>query len=265
MDLTIDACKRLEHTLRHLAAIAEQATEGIAVVDLDGNLQFANMAWTQMHGYSTTDGLAGRHIRVFHTEEQMKTEVIPFLEETERRGQLKGMLEHVRKDGTPFPACVKAVVVRDEAGKATGLVIFATDITQHRQLEDKLRENAERAENLSEQMNQLQNLFGECQRALQSLQKQTAGLEAGHAKLPRRIAELDQSQGEGQEDTGQRAESTVENERFPHKDREHERPEKVSVRDSERVSKTARQAGPLNTDELRKVAELGRRLGAVPR
>lgn len=80
MDLTMDACKRLGQTLRHLAAIAEHTTEGIVVVDPNGNLQFTNRAWTELHGYPITDGFVGQHIGVFHTEEQMKTAVIPFLD-----------------------------------------------------------------------------------------------------------------------------------------------------------------------------------------
>jgi len=52
--------KRMEHELRRLAFIAQQAAEGIAVADLEGNLQFVNDAWARMHGYESGAELVGK-------------------------------------------------------------------------------------------------------------------------------------------------------------------------------------------------------------
>jgi len=64
--------KQIEHELRFLAVAAEQAGEGIVVVDLNGIICFVNPAWAIMHGYDGTDKLVGEHISMFHTEEEMK-------------------------------------------------------------------------------------------------------------------------------------------------------------------------------------------------
>ena len=90
MDNIIAAHKRVERALRHLAMTAEQAEEGIALIGLNGTIQFVNTAWARMHGYNTRNELTGRHIGIFHTEEQMRTDVIPFIEETKCRGRLAG-------------------------------------------------------------------------------------------------------------------------------------------------------------------------------
>jgi len=139
MDNVIIAHKQIEQTLRHLTVVAEQAAEGIAILDLDGNVRFVNPAWVMLHGYDTAHELVGSHISIFHAEEHIETEVIPFIEETKRRGRLTGPIEHLRKDETLFPTETKMSVVTDEANKAIGLIVFATDVTQHKRAEDQVK------------------------------------------------------------------------------------------------------------------------------
>lgn len=140
------------HTLGYLGTVAEQSGEGMAVVDLSGTLQFANAAWARMHGYKTRHELVGKQISLFHTEEQMETDVIPFIEETKHRGRLMGPVEHVRKDGTPFPAEMEMTIVKDERGKNIGLIVFATDITERRQAEEELKQYCDELERRVEEL-----------------------------------------------------------------------------------------------------------------
>lgn len=132
--------RRVELMLQHLTMIAELANEGIVVVDPNGIIRFVNKAWAKMHGYDTRNELVGKHINMFHTEEQMKTTVIPFIEEVKHRGQLAGPVEHVRRDGTLFPAVTKMTLVKDEEGKAVGLIVFVIDMTEQRQVEEHLKQ-----------------------------------------------------------------------------------------------------------------------------
>jgi len=131
--------KGMEHELRRLAVIAEQAAEGIAVADLDGNLQFVNHAWARMHGYESGAELVGMHLRVFHTDEQLKTEVEPFNATVKRQGHHAGELGHVRRDGTTFPTQMSVVVLKDEQGVPYGLAAFAEDITTRKRAEQERR------------------------------------------------------------------------------------------------------------------------------
>jgi len=62
--------EQLDKKLRLLSQAVEQSSEGIAVVDLDGNLEYLNDAFAKMHGYSPDD-LIGKHLSIFHTPEQM--------------------------------------------------------------------------------------------------------------------------------------------------------------------------------------------------
>jgi PAS domain S-box-containing protein len=144
--------KRMEHELRRLAVIAEQAPEGIAMADLGGSLQFVNEAWARMHGYESGAELVGKHLSVFHTDEQMKTEVAPFNETVHRQGRNTGEMGHVRRDGTTFPAQMAVVILKDDKNEPCGLAGFAEDITGRKQAEQQLHESNSHLTQLNQEL-----------------------------------------------------------------------------------------------------------------
>jgi len=131
----ITSRKSMEQELRRLAVIAEQAAEGIAVADLEGNLQFVNNAWAVMHGYGSGAELVGRHLSMFHTDDQLRTDVIPFNEMVKQQGHQAAEVGHKRKDGTTFQAQMVVTLMKDEQGKPYGLAGFAQDITDRKRAE----------------------------------------------------------------------------------------------------------------------------------
>jgi PAS domain S-box-containing protein len=158
MDDIIAADKQIEQILQQITVIPEQIADGIVVIDLAGTVRFFNPAWATMHGYDAAEELIGRHISEFHTEEQMKTLVADFIEETKRRGQLAGPIEHMRSDGTVFCSRTKMTTARDKEGNAIGLVVFATNITQpahaQRHLSDQTIELTAANEQLRHRINE---------------------------------------------------------------------------------------------------------------
>ncbi len=76
MHNTVAAHKCIERTLWCLANIAEQVAEAIAVFNLNGTILFVNTAWAAIHEYNAKHQLTGKHISLFHTQQQMKTDVV---------------------------------------------------------------------------------------------------------------------------------------------------------------------------------------------
>ncbi|MBT4511510.1 MAG: PAS domain S-box protein, partial [Chloroflexi bacterium] len=62
--------KRTDKSEQLLSNAIEQSSEGVAIIDLDGNLLSLNTAFAAMHGYSREEAL-GRHLSIFHTVEQL--------------------------------------------------------------------------------------------------------------------------------------------------------------------------------------------------
>lgn len=143
VDKDITERKRAEEELLRLQRSVEQTADGIAVADMEGNIQFVNLAWTQMHGY-TPDEVMSKHLSMFHTEEQLQEDVVPFNQRVMESGSHRGEVGHVRRDGTPFPTLMTTALLTDEEGNPVGLVGTATDITERRRLEQQIRESLER-------------------------------------------------------------------------------------------------------------------------
>lgn len=183
---------RLQQILSHLAMITEQADEAIIVIDLSGALRFVNTAWAKMHGYETSTELLGKNITIFHNEQQLKTALTPAIKQARQRGLFKGRIEHLRTDGTTFPAQTKMALVKDEAGRAIGLIILLTDMTERKQLEQKLSETNEQARQLKQQIDRLRGDIAQREQAERALKQQAAELEAANEQFQNEIAEHQQ-------------------------------------------------------------------------
>jgi len=131
--------ERNQEALCELKTAVEQSADGIAFADLDGQIRFANEAWARMHGYSV-DELIGRNLSMFHTAEQLKTEVAPALELLRSTGSSQGDIGHVRKDGSTFSAWMINTVVKFSGQKPSAMIGIARDITERKKTETELQE-----------------------------------------------------------------------------------------------------------------------------
>ena len=131
--------KHMEERLRLLASAAEQSSEGIAVTDLEGNLQFVNDAFSRMHEYSVEE-LVGKHLSIFHTAEQMAS-VNAANRRIQETGKFSGEIGHVRRDGTTFPTLMQNSLLRDESGHTVGMIGTLRDITDLKKAEESFRES----------------------------------------------------------------------------------------------------------------------------
>jgi PAS domain S-box-containing protein len=265
------AHKQIEQTLRYLTTIAEQSNEGIVVVDLDSSLRFVNNAWAWMHGYETKDELIGKQLSIFHTEEQMRSDVIPLFEKIKHDGHIESTVEHIKSDGTVFPTQTKMILAEDEAGNASGLIILATDIRQHAILQEATVDNLERVKNLSERIIQFQKLLGECLEAGESLAKQTGELQTKNETLLQQMSESDQSQSpQGpieqyqEQNVHNEAQEITTNQQPEDNNPEHCETEEASAENPEPIERPESSVKLPNPKELGQAAKLASRLSETP-
>jgi len=177
MDDIIANDEQIEQILQQTTVIPEQAADGIIVIDLAGKIRFVNAAWAAIHGYNAVDGLIGKHISEFHTEEQMENFVADFIEEAKRRGQLSGPVERVRNNGTVFCSQTKMTLAKNKKGKNVGLVVFAAD-TNH---------NGQTQEHLNEKITELTDKNEQFKQQIDMLKQTESELEEQHDQLKQRL------------------------------------------------------------------------------
>lgn len=124
-------------SIRYFESAVKQSMDGLAVVDLDGNILSLNEAFAQMHGYTNAE-LIGKNNSIFHTSEQMPAVNNAFAF-TKQDGKFCGEIWHVRRDGTLFPTLMTSSLYHDDRGKLVGLVATCRDITEEKKKDEELK------------------------------------------------------------------------------------------------------------------------------
>ena len=129
--------KRTEEVHR-LAVFVENAPLAILEVDPGGVLRFINEAGERMFGYQAAELkdqlVIGSGIDILGEAFQDLLKVVEYM------GFWAGEVVYRRSDGKTAPAFLSARALRDPAGSMRGIVIFARDVSQTKELERQLLE-----------------------------------------------------------------------------------------------------------------------------
>jgi len=147
----VDISKRqkIESRLKFLSRAVEQASEGIAIADMDGEITFINEAFASKHGYTQKE-LIGKSLSIFHTPEQL-LDVKKANQEIQERGEFYGEIWHKHKNGTVFPTLMHNSIILNEQGNKIGMLGTLVDITKQKKMEQKLKESEEKFRLIAEQ------------------------------------------------------------------------------------------------------------------
>jgi two-component system, cell cycle sensor histidine kinase and response regulator CckA len=120
-------------------SLYENATIGLYRTTPDGNILMANPALVEMLGYTSFEKLTERNLEKdgFESTSQRKE----FLEKIERDGEVNGYdSQWIRQDGKTIFVLESARAIRDSHGKTLYYDGTVEDITNHKQLEDQMRQ-----------------------------------------------------------------------------------------------------------------------------
>jgi diguanylate cyclase (GGDEF)-like protein/PAS domain S-box-containing protein len=137
----ITAQKRAEDQLRMNATVFETTSEGIMVTDADNLIKTVNPAFSRITGYEAEEVIgrapkllsSGRHNEAFY--EQLWSAVI-------HNGYWSGEIWNRRKDGSVFPEWLSIAAIKGENGMVKEYVAVFSDISKHKQDEEKIRYQA---------------------------------------------------------------------------------------------------------------------------
>ncbi|HWR02819.1 MAG TPA: response regulator [Humidesulfovibrio sp.] len=137
--------KQAEEGLRRWAQVFENAAWGIVVCSPHSRkLEALNPAFAQMHGYTVAE-LTGMPLASVYPEDtvHMAEENLNFSHQT---GHHTFEADHLRKDGSRFPAQMDVTAVKDQHGEVQYRVVNVQDITERRRAQDEIIRAKEAAE-----------------------------------------------------------------------------------------------------------------------
>jgi PAS domain S-box-containing protein len=135
----ISARKRAEAERTRLITAIEQSAEAVVITNTNGDIEYVNPAFTRITGYSREEALA-QNPRILKSGKQDPA-LYQELWSTISQGKTwRGEVINRRKDGSLYNEQMVITPVQDEQGKVTHFIAVKQDVTEHKHLEEQVRQ-----------------------------------------------------------------------------------------------------------------------------
>ncbi|MDO8543527.1 MAG: PAS domain S-box protein [Opitutaceae bacterium] len=133
--------RQAESRSRELAEFLNQAREAVVVTDLEGRITFWNQGAERLSGWSSDEVMERSCGEIF--EGATTTHLAAACRTAVEAGEWSGPIEVVDRQQQSRVIDLRISLMRDEAGRPRARLALATDITERRQAERRIREQAE--------------------------------------------------------------------------------------------------------------------------
>ncbi|HDR68579.1 MAG TPA: PAS domain S-box protein, partial [Bacteroidaceae bacterium] len=140
--------KKTENALRQsenlYRTLVETLQDGLSITDLQGKILYCNQKKAKMFGYDSPDKIIGTNCFDLLAPEE-RGRAVEMMQQIIRQSILKNLeFTVIRKDGSRFPAELRASTLYDETGKPVQIVDIIRDITDQKKVEQAIRESEKR-------------------------------------------------------------------------------------------------------------------------
>jgi PAS domain S-box-containing protein len=132
--------KQAEESLHILSTALSSAVEGISQIDAQGRYISVNAAYAALVGYQPEEMIGIAWQQTVHPEDQPK--MVAAYQHMLSHGKVEMEARGIRKDGSSFYMQLVMVTAYDKQQQLIGHYCFAKDITERKQTEQKVREQA---------------------------------------------------------------------------------------------------------------------------
>jgi two-component system cell cycle sensor histidine kinase/response regulator CckA len=132
---------RAENRIRELADSLNQAREAVIVTDLEGRITFWNQGAERLSGWPAAEAMDRPALELLGNARPEQLEGA--CRAASAQGEWNGELEFTNRTGQVRTLELRITLIRDEAGRPRARLALATDITDRRQVERRVREQSE--------------------------------------------------------------------------------------------------------------------------
>ena len=126
--------KQAEESLKQQLAAVEATSEGISIVDKQGNYLYLNSSYVNIFGYSDATELLGKKWQEVYEQEQVKLFEKNIFPELMKQGYWHGETIAQRKDSSNFAAEMSLTKLKDG-----GFICVGRDISKRKEAEEELK------------------------------------------------------------------------------------------------------------------------------
>ncbi|MBN0989616.1 EAL domain-containing protein [Amphritea pacifica] len=130
-----------EEQLRMNAAVFETTNEGIIITSPDARIISVNPAFTEITGYRAEE-VIGKTPQIFQSGKQSDSFYQEMWQTLENNGSWSGEVWNKRRDGSVYPQWLSIAAVRNSDGQLEQYVAVFSDMTQRKDDEEKIRQQA---------------------------------------------------------------------------------------------------------------------------
>ncbi len=130
--------KTIEAELMKLSQAVEQTSASVVITDLEGNIEYVNLKFEEITGYSRKEAI-GNNPRILSSGEKSKEDYEELWQTILSGEEWQGELHNRRKDGTLFWEWAKISPIKNEDGKSISFLAIKDDITERKKMEDQIR------------------------------------------------------------------------------------------------------------------------------
>lgn len=158
---------RIEEILRHQPTMLDAVDQAVIVTQLDGRIVYWNLSAQELYGWSAAEVL-GRNIVDVTPSTISRAQAVELMDRLRSGEKWSGEFEVQRRDGSTFPALITNTPIRDARNNLIGIIGFSEDLTRHKELQAKLREETETVETIN-RIGQLLSAELDLQRLVQTV------------------------------------------------------------------------------------------------
>lgn len=149
--LDISERKRAQQEMTRLSRIAAQTDNAVILTDVRGKIEWVNRAFTKISEYELEEVIGKKPGHLLQGELSDRAAVRRISEAIKAQQPFEETLINYNKSGAPYWINIRCNPVHNEHGKVIGFMAFSNDVSEQKEIQDKLTLQQNLMESMSHQ------------------------------------------------------------------------------------------------------------------